>query len=183
MTNQNASFAPKLGDDEKLTPVMIYTGTKMLWGQLFSKQAIRVSTWLYSDMAPTYMKIFNAQLLMVDGSKPPIPMKHQVMHLQTQGIYAFHLMPPFSEWVDYEPDEPNRKFVPVSAYIGHFRFDGLARIAELTSIDNFLSAAKGEYITIYDSTMLCPLQPSIKGIKAPLVLLRQATVAFACNED
>ena len=183
MTNQNSSLLPQLGDDDKLTPVMIYTGSKMVWGQAFSKQAIRVSTWLFTEMAPTYMKLFNAQILMVGGSKPPVPVKHQILHLQTQGINAFHLMPPFSEGADYDPDEPNRKFVPVSAYIGYFRFDGFARIAELTSMDNFLGAAKGEYITIYDATMVCPLEPSIKGIKAPMVLLRQTQVTFSCNEE
>ncbi len=71
MSNQNSSFAPQLEDDDKLTPVMIYTSHSMVWGQVFSKQAIRVSTWLNTEMAPTYMKIFNGQLLLVDGSNSP----------------------------------------------------------------------------------------------------------------
>ncbi len=91
-------------------------------------------------------------------------------------------MPPIIEGVDYDPDEPNRKMVSVSAYVGYYRFDGLARMAEITTIDNLLGAAKGEYIIIYDITMTCPLIPSIKGIKAPMVLLRQSRVTFAVEE-
>ncbi len=55
-------------------------------------------------------------------------------------------------------------------------------MAEITTIDNLLGAAKGEYITIYDITMTSPQIPSIKGIKAPMVLLRQARVTFAVKE-
>jgi len=182
MSNQNTPFTPKLDDDDKLTPIMIYTGQNMVWGQAFSKQAIRVSTWLNTEMAPSYMKIYNVQLLMVGGTNAPTPAKHPVLFLQTSGINAFHLMPPYTEGADYDPDEPNRKMVPVSAYIGYFRFDGFTRMAEMTTMDNVLGAAKGDYITIYDISMTCPLMPSIKGIKAPMVLLRQARVSFTLNE-
>ena len=183
MTNLNNTFTPQLGDDDKLTPIMIYTGQSMVWGQAFSKQAIRVSTWLYTEMAPTYMKIYNAQILMVGGSNSPVPVKHPILHYQTRGINAFHLMPPFAEGVDYDLDEPNRKMVPVSAYIGYFRFDGFARMAEMTTMDNFLGAAKGEYISIYDIRMTCPLVPSIKGISTPMILLRQERVTFTGDEN
>ncbi|MFC1997182.1 hypothetical protein ACFLXI_06195 [Chloroflexota bacterium] len=182
MSKQSTSFSPRLGDDDKLTPVMIYTSHSMVWGQAFSKQAIRVSTWLYTEMAPTYMKIYNAQQLMVGGSNSPVPVKRPVLHLQTRGINAFHLMSPFSEGADYDPDEPNRKLVTVSAYVGYFRFDGFARMAEMTTMDNYLGAAKGEYISIYDIKMTCPLIPSIKGIKAPMVLLRQSCITFTGDE-
>ena len=40
MTQQNTPFIPQLADDEKLTPVMIYTSHSLVWGQLFSKEAI-----------------------------------------------------------------------------------------------------------------------------------------------
>jgi hypothetical protein len=183
MTNQTTTISPQLSDDEKLTPVMIYTSNKMVWGQVFSKQAIRVSTWLFTEMAPTYMKIYNAQLLLVGGSGANLPIKHPILNLQTSGINAFHLMPPFAEGVDYDSDEPNRKFEPLSAYINNFRFDGFARMANLTTMDNFLGAAKGEFITIYDCNMVCPLVPSIKGIKAPMALLRQKHVIFASDSE
>ena len=49
-------------------------------------------------------------------------------------------------------------------------------------VDNYLGAAKGEYISIYDIKMTCPLIPSIKGIKAPMVLLRQSCITFTGDE-
>ncbi len=182
MTQQNTPFTPQIAADEKLTPVMIYTSHSLVWGQLYSKKAIRVSSWLLTDMVPTYLKIFNAQLLIVGGSQSLAPIKQPVLHLQTKSINAFHLMPPNEEGADYDPDEPNRKMVPTIAYQGYFRFDGFTRMATFTDMDNFLGAAKGEFITIYDITMTCPMVPSIKGIQAPMLLLRQERIAFSVDE-
>jgi len=183
MSNQTSPITPRLGKDDKLTRVMIYTSHSMVWGQALSKKAIRINTWLYSDMAPTYMKIYNAQLLVVGGSGSSTPVKYPTLQMQISAINAFHLMPPFSEGVDFDPDEPNRKFVPITAHVGYFRFEGSVRMADLTTMDNFLGAAKGEYISIYDITMTCPLMPAIKGIQAPMAILRQDHVSFAANES
>ena len=134
-------------------------------------------------MAPAYLKIFNAQVLLVGGSQSLAPIKKPIIHLQTKGINAFHLMPPNDEGADYDPDEPNRKMVPTTAYLGYFQFDGFSRMATFTDMDNFLGAAKGEYITIYDVTMTSPMVPSIKGVKAPMLLLRQERVVFSADES
>jgi len=183
MSEQNSPSEIQLGSDDKLTPVMIYTSSSMIWGQLFSKQAIRISTWLNTDMVPSYFRMHEANILMISGSQTPSPIKLPVLYLHTKNINAFHLMPPFAEGADYDPDEPNRKMVPIAAFVGNFRFDGFIRMAEFTNLDNYLGALKGEYTTIYDITMTCPLVPSIKGIKAPMLLLRQERVFFSANES
>jgi hypothetical protein len=183
MSEQKIPPGIELAADDKLTPVMIYTSHNMVWGQLYSKQAIRVSTWLHTDMVPTYFRIFDANVMMISGAQAPSPINLPVLHLETENINAFHLMPPFAEGADYDPDEPNRKLVPTAAFIGYFRFDGFTRMAEFTNVDNYLGALKGEYTTIYDITMTCPLVPSIKGIKAPMVLLRQERVIFSADDN
>ena len=183
MSDQNTTATIQLADDEKLTPIMIYTSHSMVWGGLYSKQAIRVSTWLNTDMVPTYFRIFDAQILLVSGGQTPPPIKLPVLHLNTQNINAFHLMPPFADGADYDPNEPNRKMVPTAALIGAFRFDGFVRMAEFSNVDNYLGALKGEYTPLYDITMTCPLVPSIKGVKAPMVLLRQDRVMFSAEES
>jgi hypothetical protein len=183
MSEQNIPPGVELADNDKLTPVMLYTSHSMVWGQLYSKEAIRVSTWLHTDMVPSYFKIYEANVLMISGSKTPAPLKIPTLYLQTKNINAFHLMPPFAEGADYDPDEPNRKMVPTAAFVGYFRFDGFSRMAEFTTMDNYLGALKGEYTSIYDITMTCPMVPSIKGIEAPMVLLRQERVSFAAEDS
>ena len=168
---------PQIAEDEKLTPAMFYTADSMVWGQVLSKKPIRVSTWLLTDMAPNYIKIFNAQMLIVGGQKPAT-LKFPTLHLQIQNINAYHLLPPVDEPPDYDPDEPNRKMVPTTAVVGPFRFDGTTRMAAFSAADNYLSAAKATFLPIYDARMTCPLVPSIKGAQVPMVLLRQHRVMF-----
>ena len=174
---------PQIADDEKLTSVMFYTSHSLIWGQVLSKQAIRVSTWLLTDMAPSYLKIYDAQHIMIGGAHPPTPIKSPILFLQISNINAYHLMAPSSETLDYDPNEPNRKMVPTTAFLGYFQFDGFSRMADFTNMDNYLSAAKAEFIPLYESKMSCPLVPSIKGVQTPMVLVRQKRVEFAANEN
>jgi len=182
MTDQNQASTYPLADDDKLTPAMFYTNHGIIWGQVFSKQAIRVSTWLLTDMVPSYIKIIEAQQLLIGGSQTQAPIKTPILYLQINNINAYHLMPPVEEPVDYDPNEPNRKMVPTTGFIGYFRFDGFSRMADFTNMDNYLGAAKADFIPLYDSKMTCPLVASIKGIQAPMVLLRQERVIFHLAE-
>jgi len=181
MTDQNTPSHPQLADDDKLTATMFYTANSMIWGNVLSKKPIRVSTWLLTDMAPNYLTIFDAQVLIIGGSKPA-SLKFPILHLQIHNINAYHLIPPASEPPDYDPNEPNRKMVPTTAIIEPFRFDGFTRMASFSTSDNYLAAAKAEFITIYDARMTCPLVPSIKGVQTPMLLLRQHRVMFAMEE-
>ena len=181
MTEQNTSTHPQITDDDKLTPAMFYTSNSMIWGKVLSKKPIRVSTWLLTDMAPNYLTIYDAQVLLVGGQKP-VSLKFPALYLQTHNINAYHLIPPASEPPDYDPDEPNRKMVPTTALVGAFRFDGFTRMASFSTAENYLAAAKAEFVTIYDARMTCPLVPSIKGVQTPMVLLRQYRVMFAMSE-
>jgi hypothetical protein len=179
MTNPQHQIA----EDEKLTSVMFYTSHSLIWGQVLSKQAIRVSTWLLTDMAPSYLKLYDAQHMVIGGAHPLAPVKSSILYLQINNINAYHLMAPSSEPLDYDPDEPNRKMIPTTAYMGYFQFEGFSRMAEFTNMENYLSAAKAEFIPVYNSQMTCPMVPSIKGIQAPMVLVRQKRVEFSAKED
>jgi len=123
------------------------------------------------------------KVLMIGGAQIPAPVKFPVLYLQINNVNAYHLLPPASEPPDYDPDEPNRKMVPTTAMVGHFRFDGLTRMAAFSAADNYLAAAKAAFIPIYDSQMTCPLFPSIKGMKTPMVLLRQHRAMFAMANE
>ena len=173
----------KIGDDEKLTPIMLYTSHSMIWGQVFSKQAIRVSTWLLTDMVPTYLKIYDAQQLIINSGQTIAPIKAPVLYLQIKNINAYHLMPPITETLDYDPSEPNRKMVPTTAMVGYFRFEGFSRMASFTDMDNYLSSAKAEYMSLYEAKMTCLVMPSIKGMQSPTVYVRQHRTIFTVQEE
>jgi len=175
------SFAP--GSDDKLTPTMIYTPQKMFWGQLMSKKVIRVSTWLQSDMAPKYIDLMDVQVMMFGAGQATKIFKFPIIHVETNQILAYHILPPTDESPYFDPDEPNRKMQAVTTIVGVFRFDCSIRIAEQSNLKNYLGVQKGDFLPIFDATMTCPLLPSIKGIQTPFVLVRQNAAFFATPSD
>ncbi len=170
---------PALTPDDKLVQTMIYTPQKLIWGQLVSKQAIRVSTWLQTDMAPDYFFMKDAQTLLVSPGQNIPPIKSQKLHIHTQQIIAYHVLPPVDESPFYDPNEPNRRMAAATASVGWFQFDCFVRLAELSEMATFLGAQKGEFFPIFDAAMHCPVLPAIKGIKTPFALVRQSEVTFA----
>ena len=161
---------------EKISHIMLYTRQSLVWGKVRTKPAIRINTWLRTDMAPTYMKLFDAQMLPLTGAQKPL--KFPQMFFHTDQIIAYHILPPTEEPLDYDPGEPNRKRIPMTAIVGGFRFDGFLRMAQQTKIESFLSVSKANYLSFYDATMSCPALPAIKGVSAALMLIRQSDASF-----
>jgi hypothetical protein len=71
--------------------------------------------------------------------------------------------------------------VPTSSFMGYFRFDGFSRMADFTNVDNYLEAAKSDFIALYDCKTTCPIVPSIKGIQAHMMLLRQDRIMISAE--
>jgi hypothetical protein len=175
----NSTFKP--GEDEKLTPVMIYTAHKLIWGKALSKQLIKVSFWLMSDMAPSYMTLADAQVLIFGAGQNSATLKFPFLNIQTSQINAYHILPPTDESPYYGENEPNRKMEPVTVLSSIFRFDASIHMATQSNLYRFLSVTKEEFVPLLDVVMNSPVLPAIKGVKSPFALIRQATATFSYN--
>ena len=179
MTEQAKAQNIQLGEYDRLTSVMMYTSNAMIWGKVIAKQAVRVSTWLRTDMVPKYFQIVDANVLLTQSGQSVAPLKFDLISVQTDQIDAFHLIPPAEEALDYDPDEPNRIMVPTIAIVHIFQFDGYTRMSEVTNLTAYLSSSKGDFLPLYDVKMTSPALPKIKGLQAPYLLIRQSKVMFA----
>lgn len=168
-----------LTSDEKATPVMFYTAHNLVWGKVVSKTAIRINTWLHTDMVPDYLKVLEAQMLAIGQGAAARPQSLPVAYLHNRQIIAFHLMPPASEPMDFDPNEPNRKMFPLTAVVGSFQFDGRLRMSLQSDPGTFLNSLKGVFVSFYEARMTCPALPQVKGIETPLVLIRQSSAIFS----
>ena len=167
---------------QKLTPLMIYTAQKLIWGQLVSKHVIRVGTWLQTEMAPKYMSIVDAQAMVFGAGSSTATIKFPILHIETNLVSAYHIMPPADESPYFEENEPNRKMEPATAMVSVFRLDGTIRMAEQSDLKTFLSVSKGNFLPMHDVHMTCPVLPAIKGVRAPFALIRQADAIFTQGE-
>ncbi len=175
-----SSYNPE--PDEKLVPIMVYTPQRLIWGNLITKEVIRVSTWLQTEMAPKYLHLSDVYVLYWGSENVVKPLQLPDLYIETNQIMAYHIMPPADEKPYYDPEEPNRKMEPVTALVGVFRFDCAIRLAEQSDLKTFLGVQKGEFLPVFDVVMSSPLIPSIKGVQSPFVLVRQGTSLFSSRD-
>lgn len=168
-----------LANDEKFTPVMIYTANALIKGNVISKEPIRVSTWLRTPMAPDYFRLLNANVLMmsIPGSMRSLSFKEYFIPVPQ--IIAYHLVPPHEDPLDFDETELNRKMEPVVVMVGSFMFKGSVRMSDQINIGTHLDVAHETYYSLYDSEVSNPGIQSMGILQIPLTILRSDLVTFA----
>jgi hypothetical protein len=157
---------------EKATPVMVYTLTTLVRGEIITKEQARVSTFLRTQAAPEFVGLYNAQALVFGGPTGLTQASYPEYFIPTQQILAYHLVPPATEPLDYDPSEPNRKMEPAILLVGTFRFNGHIRIATQSKLSKFLELARESFFSFYDVEITNPGLPSASALKVPIVLAR-----------
>ncbi len=182
MTDAQHSIHHTLDADDKITRVMAYTQNGLVWGEVVTKRAIRVSIWLRTQMAPQYVSLHAAQTIVMQGGTSSQPQRFRRIHLPTSQINAFHITPPDHDPVDYDVQELNRKMAPVTAMFGSFRFDGLFRMSTQTDLESFLDVSKEPFVTMYEVQISQPAQAAKGVLRVHMALLRRDQVLFAVRE-
>lgn len=167
-----------VGGDEKATPVMVYTLTGLAWGEVITKDQVRVSTYLRT-LNPDYVSLYEARMLPL-GAAPNQAMPFSELHIRTPQVIAFHLLPNApAEPMDYDPAESNRKMELATALVGPFRFDASMRISNILSLAKYVEIFTDVFLSLYDAAISCPLMPGLGTVRAPLVLIRRDAASFA----
>lgn len=168
-----------LANDEKLTPVMLYTPDTFVRGEVVTKQNVmRVNIWLRTDGAPKYMHILKPQMLVFGGS-PMKPLSYSEIYFPTSQLIAFHTLPPTDEPLDYEPNEQNRTMQPVDVKVGTFLMRGKIRISSQTDVGSSLEVARVSWMSLYDAEITNPFLPQMPPLHVPMVLVNPTHVGFA----
>ncbi len=178
MSQNKPAKSYTLAVDEKATPAMIYTPTSLAWGDMITKELVRVRTWLRTNMAPINLSLYDARALQIGGGSAH-PWAFAEYHVPTLHAIAFHLLPPASELLEPDPLEPNRKMEPITALAGLFRFDGFVRMASMSTLRGYLDATRETFTPLYDVEISHPAMPSLGTMHIPYVLVRQDATMFA----
>ncbi len=56
-----------LGPEEKATPVMAYTQSSLIRGEVGTRQNVRVNIWLRMDGAPDFIRAYNTNVINLAG--------------------------------------------------------------------------------------------------------------------
>jgi hypothetical protein len=179
MTPDNQPITVTAHNDERVSSVMLFTATDMIWGEVVTKTSLKVSLWLRSQAIPQFIRLYNASVMQVGMTGAAKPHFHHQLYVPSIMVNAFHLKPPAADPLDYDANEPMRKMEPTTAIIGQFRFDGSFRMSTHTELERFLEVSKEAFASLYDVTITCPVMPNMTPIKVPFTLVRESGVYFA----
>jgi len=171
-----------VADDEKVTPVMAYTLSGMYWGDVVTKQLVRVGGWMRSDISPLILELFNAKAL-VFGGPQPITLSFPVVYIPYDTIIAFHVMPGVQEDLYYDPKEKKRIMLPVNAFVGPFRFDGKYRLSEMTNFLTVMEILKEDFVPLYEVEASHPALPKGGVIKVDFATMKRTLVSWAIPDS
>jgi len=166
---------------EKSVPVMLYTLTSMILGEVKVVSQIRVSTWLKTSSAPDILQINNAKVIMTTGTSPSRPLVFPEIHLPSAEVLAMHILPPASEPLDYDPSEPNRRLLPAIVLFNAFKADGALWSSTRVDLSKFIELNREAFTSIYDVQISSPIFTGLPIIRVPMMICRQARVIFAAR--
>lgn len=178
MTENPGSAAIPLADDEKNVPLMLYTPNAMIWGEVIVKQAIRASTWLRTNAAPDKILVNNAKFLLTTtaNAMQPAAFRELIVPLATVG--AYHLIPPASDPLDYDPTEPNRIMMPVVILLGSTKIIGKMRMTQQSNLQKYLNVTHELFSSVYDAVITNTVLPSLGTLRIPYLQVRQEMCIF-----
>jgi hypothetical protein len=168
-----------LEPDEKSGSIIMYLRQGLCIGDVVLKNHLRISTWLRTNAAPETICMKNAKMIYIAADAKPKSMTFSEYFVATSELLAYHLLPPAQDPVDYDPDEPNRHMVSITALMDKFRIDGKIRISQQVDLRKSLEISREEYKSIYEATIYCPIMPALGIVNVPLVLIRQSAAIFA----
>ncbi len=170
-----------LAEDEKAVHVMVYTAMVLYWGEVLVKKVIRVSTWLRTSNVPDWIALYNAGSIVTTSGAAPRTNSFSELFVPVPQIMAFHLLPPATEPLDFDPTEPNRKMEQVSALIGTFQVKGGLRMTESSNLKRYLDVTRENYTPLYDAEVTNLVLSAFGPVKTPYILIRQTSAIFAAK--
>ncbi len=179
MTETTPTSLYTLADDDRAAGLMLYTVNALIWGEVVVKQAIRISTWLRTNAAPDKITLYGAKMLLTTTTGNVQPTSHREMIIPVSLVNAYHLIPPASDPLDYDPTEPNRMMAPVAILLGSTRVQGKMRMTQQSNLQKYLDVAHESFTSIYDAEIKNILLPSLGTLKVPFLQVRLEASIFA----
>jgi hypothetical protein len=167
-----------LTSEEKSTPVMVYTQSLLIRGDVVTKSHIRVSVWLRTEGAPEYLHMLNPQVIFLNAS-PARAFTFKEIYWPTSQVIAFHLTPPAKDTMDYDETEKNRIMQPLSILVGTFIMNAALRVSTQVDIGtNITSNTRVTWLSLYDAKVSNPNLPQMGELPVPMLLTRPSQIGF-----
>lgn len=158
-----------LETDQKATKVMIGTLDILLWGDLVTKEHIRISAFL-STLAEDFVPLRDAKILFLAPTQRIAPVDRPIAYVKKEEILLFHTM------ADQEPlpeETEVRRFEPVEAIVGSYQIEGAILKSPIATLLNLLLVTKDAYLPIYRAQIHHVAKPWLGTFSSNMVQVRR----------
>jgi hypothetical protein len=168
--------------DEKTTPVMVYSRTKLIHGNLVTKKEVRVNIWLRMREMKGVIRLLKTEVLLFGGPTPQ-SLKYNEYFFPVERIIGFHLAPPAAEPLDYDSATANLSMQEVDMLLGVFKLKGKVLISRQTDFVSLIERSENTWFSVYDAAISNPFIPQMPPIHTPMLLVNPAEASFGMLDD
>ena len=158
-----------LGQEEKATQVMIGTPDTLIWGDLVTKEQVRMSIYL-NTLAEEFVTVHDAKLLFLCCTERNTPEVRQSVHVRQEEIQVFYVM------ADREPlpeETETRRYEPAELISGAYQVEGKLLKSPYATLQNTLLLSKSTYLPVYEATLRHLGKPWLGFFSSSLIQVRQ----------
>lgn len=154
---------------QKATQVMIGTSDMLIWGDLVTKEQVRISGFL-TTLAEDFVPLHDARLLFLMPAQQTAPLERPILYVKLEEILLFYAM---SGEVEVPEESEVRRFEPIEAVVGSFLIEGAILKSPIATLQNLLLVTKDAYIPIYKATIRHMAKPWLGAFSTDMVQLRR----------
>ncbi len=166
-----------LAPDEKATTVVVYSPNKLIHGDLVTKKDARVSIWLRMHDLPNYLHLLKTEVLLFGGTSYQ-SLSYNEYFFPTSRIVGFHLAPPDSDPLDYDPDTPHRAILDVDMILGAYMLKGKVRMSTHADFATMIEISHMTWFSVYDADISNLFVPQMPTLHVPMLLINPTQVSF-----
>ncbi len=166
-----------LGPDEKATQVMIGMSDVLVWGNLVTKETVRMSVFL-NTLAEEFVPLHDVKVLFLAPSQQVTPMARASLYVKLEEIVLFFAMN------DQEPlpeETETRQYVPIEAIAGSYQLEGKILKPPMSTLQNMLLVSRAMYLPIYEATIRHVAKPWLGTLTARLVQVQRNRLTVAAR--
>ena len=166
-----------LEPDEKATQVMLGTPDLLIWGDLVTKQHVRIGAFL-TTLAEAFIFLHDANILFLAPTQQTAPIKRPVVFIKYEEILFFYSM---TEEVPVPEETEVRRLEPVEMLVGSFQIGGVILKSPIATLQNLLLVTKDDYMPIYKATVRHVGMPWLGTFSSSLIQVQRHRLTLTAS--
>jgi len=153
---------------QKATQVMIGTPDMLIWGDLITREQVKISAFL-NTLAEDFLPLSDAKVLFLAPVQQAAPVEKSRMHVKLEEVMFFYGM---TESEPLPEQTETRRLEPIEVFVTSYRIEGLILKSPIADLHTMLLVAKEAYVPVYQAKIRHVAKPWLGVLTANLVNVR-----------